>query len=278
MTTFWTNGENRAGAIGCPRLAPVMRFSKWETVLKLSTGHAWGSRMRLTASKCLPTRSTMAVSGIIGEMVGYPGSDSSSYSMHSRSPKHAVMQAEIEYGHAVFKFPSDDANNGLGDIAMRQRRTLQRMSLMVMRTSDVSRGGRSTLRSKCRAVTAIKGQRIRTCMELSSSVCAQGPRRHQLHLWGSVCDPCCAASREKNPVVPSYVPEAYQSSPFRLPPWEPRNTAFSSGAGQVVHEGVGKEAGDERGPGPTRGAHHQLRVLLRAGPGGGTGGAQGARV
>ena len=47
---------------------------------------------------------------------------------------------------------------------------------------------------------------------------------------------------------------------IRLPPG---STAFSSGAGQAVHEGVKKEMGNESGPGPAR----RERISVQSGLG-----------
>ena len=120
-------------------------------------------------------------------------------------------------------------------------------------------------------------------LEPSSSACAQGTRRRRLHLWG-VCDPGCAATREK-PSRAQLVPVCARSVPLPvavtaiLPvahPSLPGSTAFFSGAGKVAHEGVRKKMGIERGPGPTR--RERISRAATRPPGALAGGAQGARV
>ena len=54
------------------------------------------------------------------------------------------------------------------------------------------------------------------------SACAQGTRRRRLHLWG-VCDPGCAATREKTQSCPAE-PEACQSPPSVSPPGRQRSS------------------------------------------------------
>ena len=56
-------------------------------------------------------------------------------------------------------------------------------------------------------------------LELSSSACAHGTRRRRLHLWG-VCDPGCAATREKNQSCPAtgMCQKRCQSPPSVSPP------------------------------------------------------------
>ena len=63
------------------------------------------------------------------------------------------------------------------------------------------------------------------------------------------------------------VPPARAVTAIHIPPG---STAFLSGAGQVAHEGVEKEVGNEREPGPT------LQGADRQGDSGGRWGAEGA--
>ena len=106
-------------------------------------------------------------------------------------------------------------------------------------------------------------------LELSTTVCAQGTRRRRLHLRG-VCDPGCAATREKTQSCPA-ICQKRASHRYPLPPG---STTFSSEAGHVAHERVGNEMGNERGPGSTR-REGISRATSRAA---GASGAQGVRV